>query len=390
LERSTVGEAERSALSTIAEALLDRLEELADRCAARFQEDSDAYSRLSAAELHASTVAGVRAGLACVTQLTQPGQDVAAYAARIGELRARQHVPVEAVMQTFQVAAQEVLRAWDQEAARLTVPTEVVLRVHDLSWAWANFAMTHAARAHGRADRELARHGAERRSQFVRDLLLGRLKGSELKQLSAAHGLQITIRHMTFRASLDNDAEEAAQLDRALRSAAGSAQPLTTIIDGDLAGLLPRAPMLDNDGPIGLGPLAEPDHIPASFAIATETLKTAQAFGHGGVRHAHELGLLPAVLLAGDLGQRLDTQHFAQLDQLGPFGHELQETVRMYFASARNIGATAHALSVHPNSVRHRLDRFREITSLDLRDTNSLVTAWWLLTRRTMTVTPPR
>jgi PucR C-terminal helix-turn-helix domain len=389
LELSTGDQEERSALTALATALLERLDELTARCIDRFHQDSDAYRDIPVAELRSATATGIRAGLASVTQLTGPGEEAASYAARIGELRARQGVPVEAVMQSFQVAAQVILGAWDQEAARLRVPTELVLRVHDLSWAWANFVMTHAARAHGRADLELAQHGAERRAELVRDLLFGRLDDDQLDHACAAHGLRPTGHYIAFRASLGG-ATDISELNRALQKATETAHPLTAIIDGDLAGLLTRAPDLDSGHIVALGPAAVLAEISDSFAIASENLKAAEAFGRVGVHTPDGLGLLPAVLMASDLGSRLDGEHFSALDHLGQFGDQLEETVSAYLASQRNIGATAHKLGVHPNSIRHRLDRFQQTTRLDLRDTDKLVIAWWILKRREMIPTSPR
>jgi hypothetical protein len=388
LELSTSDHEERSALAAIAATLLERLDELTTRCIDRFHQDSDAYRNVPVAELRSATATGIRAGLASVTQLTGPSDEAASYAAQIGELRARQSVPVEAVMQSFHVAAQVILGAWDQEAARIRVPIELVLRVHDLSWAWANFVMTHAARAHGRADLELAQHGAERRAELVRDLLFGRLDDVQLEHACAAHGLRPTGRYMAFRASLGGTTD-ISELNRALQNATEVAHPLTAIIDGDLAGLLTRAPDLDSGHIVALGPATVLTELSDSFAIASENLKAAEAFARGGVHGPDGLGLLPAVL-ASDLGTRLDGKHFSALDDLGHFGDQLEETVRAYLANQRNIGATAHKLGVHPNSIRHRLDRFEQTTRLDLRDTDQLVIAWWILKRREMIPTSPQ
>jgi hypothetical protein len=388
LEISTGDDHERPALTAIEATLLERLDELTASCIDRFHQDSDAYRNIPVAELRSATATGIRAGLASVTQLTGPSEEAASYAARIGELRARQGVPVEAIMQSFHIAAQVILGAWDQEAARIEVPIEHVLRVHDLSWAWANFVMTHAARAHGRADLELAQHGAEQRAELVRDLLFGRLDGVQLDLACATHGLRPTGRYIAFRASLAG-AADISELNRALQNATEVAHPLTAIIDGDLAGLLTRAPDLDSGHIVALGPATVLAEISDSFAIASENLEAAEAFGRRGVHSPDGLGLLPAVL-ASDLGTRLDGQHFAALDDLGHFGDQLEETVRAYLASQRNIGATAHQLGVHPNSIRHRLDRFQQTTRLDLRDTDMLVIAWWILRRREMIPTSLR
>jgi hypothetical protein len=384
LELSTVNAEEQALLEATANQVFIRVDELADRIATRYEQQSDAYGHLPAGELHNAIVTGVRAAVSTNIHLRGPGEDAAEFAALIGERRAKQGVPVEAVMETFHIAAQEVLEVWDQEAADLNLPLALILRVHDLSWVWANFAMTHAARAHRAADLQLARHSAERRSQFVRDLLSGRLTGAQLEQLCSAHRLSTKTKHTAFRASLDHGHEPAAVIEQAIVGVGGARPPLVANIDGDLSGIVLAAPALDTSYKLALGPPAELGEISVSFAIATEHLKAARAFGLGGVLQPDELGLLPAVLSSGNLGERLEAQYFAELGRIGSFGEELEQTVNTYLASERHIGATAHALDIHPNSVRHRLDRFQETTGLDLRETDSLVIAWWLLRRRAM------
>lgn len=46
------------------------------------------------------------------------------------------------------------------------------------------------------------------------------------------------------------------------------------------------------------------------------------------------------------------------------------------------VGLTAIRLQVHANTVRYRINRFREATGLDVRRTEDLMTAWWLLNGR--------
>jgi DNA-binding PucR family transcriptional regulator len=46
------------------------------------------------------------------------------------------------------------------------------------------------------------------------------------------------------------------------------------------------------------------------------------------------------------------------------------------------IEESARALIVHPNTLRHRLDRFQQVTDADLRRTEDVVQVWWALERR--------
>ena len=54
----------------------------------------------------------------------------------------------------------------------------------------------------------------------------------------------------------------------------------------------------------------------------------------------------------------------------------------MYLASGMRVDASAKALIVHPNTLRHRLDRFQQLTGADLRKTQDVVEVWWALERR--------
>jgi sugar diacid utilization regulator len=56
-------------------------------------------------------------------------------------------------------------------------------------------------------------------------------------------------------------------------------------------------------------------------------------------------------------------------------GGDLLATLRAYAASHAHVGPTASALDVHPNTVRYRLGRIRELSTIDPEDLSSLVAA---------------
>ena len=94
------------------------------------------------------------------------------------------------------------------------------------------------------------------------------------------------------------------------------------------------------------------------------------------------LGPLPLVTEAPALADRLSRRHLSALDAQGPRGAEIEETVLALFDLDHSVEATAAALHLHRNRIRYRVRRFEELTGLDLRRTEDLVTAWWLLKRR--------
>jgi DNA-binding PucR family transcriptional regulator len=65
--------------------------------------------------------------------------------------------------------------------------------------------------------------------------------------------------------------------------------------------------------------------------------------------------------------------------ELGAFGTEVLRSLRTYLANDQSVEATAAALFVHPNTLRHRLARFEETTGACLRNVDRLTEVWWAL-----------
>ena len=84
------------------------------------------------------------------------------------------------------------------------------------------------------------------------------------------------------------------------------------------------------------------------------------------------------------LGERLVGRYIDPLQELGAFGGTLEATVREYLDKGMRIDEAAKALFVHPNTLRHRLDRFQQLTGADLRNAQDLVEVWWALERRAL------
>jgi DNA-binding PucR family transcriptional regulator len=108
-------------------------------------------------------------------------------------------------------------------------------------------------------------------------------------------------------------------------------------------------------------------------------LETAAAFDFTGVVELQSLGALSLVTATDEIARRLDEEWFGHVDdRFADFEH----TVSTFLEAGQRVEATAARLHVHANTVRYRLTRFREVTLLDVRKTNDLVLAWWLLKRR--------
>jgi DNA-binding PucR family transcriptional regulator len=165
------------------------------------------------------------------------------------------------------------------------------------------------------------------------------------------------------------------------RSGATSAhRPVFAMLDGDLAGLAPRRPQAER-ALVAIGPAVPLAQIAASYSEASAAFETAAAFGIAETVELGDLGPLPLALARGLAAERLAERHLSPLAEQDRH-HEIERTMLALIDRDQDVRATAAALHVHPNTVRYRETRFRELTGLDVRRTDDLIVTWWLLKRR--------
>jgi DNA-binding PucR family transcriptional regulator len=101
-----------------------------------------------------------------------------------------------------------------------------------------------------------------------------------------------------------------------------------------------------------------------------------------GVFDLDDLALRAAIFHEHYVGDRLIERYAEPLDRLGAFGRTIEATLEAFFRQRMRIEPTARSLFVHPNTLRHRLRRFEEITGADLGSSEDLFRVWWALERR--------
>jgi len=154
------------------------------------------------------------------------------------------------------------------------------------------------------------------------------------------------------------------------------------IVEGEIWGVVSRHAEVDSsDGVVALGAPADLGGLRDSFGLASRALETAAAFGLDGVVTIDDLSLRLAILSEDHLGERLVRRYLEPLRELGEYGATLEHTVREYLAKGLRVDASAKALIVHPNTLRHRIARFEQLTGANLRRTEDVVEVWWALER---------
>jgi hypothetical protein len=176
-------------------------------------------------------------------------------------------------------------------------------------------------------------------------------------------------------AALACDAEDLAPLRRRL-----PAEALVAEIDGAGCVVLP-----DPEGPgrrgelaravegtsAALGPAAGLPELRHSWELALaalSALRSSRIRGESPLRAEEHLGDL-LVAGAAPVLREVERRRLAVLDDLGPGARRrMEETALAYLQNGGNAAAVARQLHLHPQSVRHRLRRLRELLGDQLDD----------------------
>jgi hypothetical protein len=373
----------RDAYARVAGFLEPRLDELAAELAALYRRELPRYADLPAGIAHQNN----RATLVLMARRWGRGEalddgDADAIAERAREW-ARTGFPFALIARSFQIGLRHVIARVREHAGELDIDARVLFAMQDRAWDWATLVSS----VLGDVEREhavsTARRDATHRADFLRDLASGRVTAQRLVDEAAAYGLDLAQLYVAVRADV-NDGADASALEARLRVSGATSEHrvFQTVIDGRLLAVAPRTPKAPEEVTLAVGTPTLLQDVHRSFAEAEEALATAHAFGVTGTVELGALGPLSLANAAGGLAARLEREHFRALDELGRAGEEIEHTVVTLLDLDQNADATARRLHLHRNTIRYRVTRFRTLTGLDLRHTDDLVTAWWLLKRR--------
>jgi hypothetical protein len=349
------------------------LDGLVARTGDRIREEIPEFRRVPVDALARAIRGNVQRALIALRDLRPPTDAELEQAAAIGRERAEQGLTVDAVLHAYRISISSVWSRFGEVARERGADVASVLAFSETLWLWADAVMDIVAAAHREVELEQAREEQQRRDAFVLALLTGTLSAAELRRDSATHGLDADHDYVPFRAR--------ASTHRVASALAGGGG-LVIALDRDMAGIAPRAPAAVPGVACGVGPPAPLPDVAHSFAVASRALQTAVAFGQEGTFSLADLSIRPAILADAPLGDAFAARYLEPLDALGRMGAELDTTLRAWFDQEMRIEETARVLHVHPNTLRHRLRRFEQVTGASLRDPRHLVELWWALERR--------
>jgi hypothetical protein len=309
------------------------------------------------------------------------GDDGAVFDAA-GETRARQGVDLVEMLAGFRLSLEYLHELAGRVAAVGPEREALLLEFLELASSWADFAMLNAANGHRRGELSVAREQQHVQTNLVRRVLTGTAAPAEIRSAVTPLGLDPDGQYYAVRArpepALDMEAiERYLGADGLVRRGNG----LLALIDGDACGFVGSLPQSAAPTAVGVSDQVALVAMESAFRQAGRALETALALGVKGIFSFSDLSIQSAIAGDADLGAVMLARYVDAVLAV-PAGSGILDTAERYLANDRSVDLTAKDLDVHPNTVRHRLERFEEITGRSLLETETVVELWWALQRR--------
>ena len=326
-------------------------------------------ARLGREDIARHTRALMAAAMRAIAERRGPSAAELDFIEDLAVTRAQQGVAIHDVLAAIHVAQRHIWHRARELAADHDAALPLLFDARDLYEDWAEQVRGRLVVAHRRTELARTRSRRDRQGQLLRRLL----EGGSAAVLAAAEadlpGDALWVVHATAGSDAD-----AAGLEDAVRT--GPAD-LFAVIGDALVGVLAAPPRDVRPGPVGVAGPVMAEELDGAAAWARRAREAAAGTGRSGLVPVGEVAVRVALGDAADLGQLLRQERLAALDPDQPFDVELARTVQLHLELDRVVDATAARLYVHPNTVRHRLKRFAELTGADLDGTFGAVETWW-------------
>jgi len=327
--------------------------------------------------------AHLRAFVACARTGRTPGpEDLDVIDVMVRD-RIRQRIPVAAVLQSFRIGHRATWDVIAEEAATIPEGWSAAVSLTRPSMDYIDAVSTRVAETY-LAEAQRAVADADRARRDLLDLLLAGSPDAPGAAQAAGIALEPDATHVVLLATVAGEPPSRALATR-LGAALARHDALVVPRGPGLTGILRAtaedlpavvAHCAEAAGPARIGvSLAVTGYtgIPAALQQATSALALTTAD-----RPVVGLAEVPLVdyLIAGADGivtQLVPAAVRELVTSTAAFDRALVQTLVAYVDAGLNVKRAAAALSAHPNTVHHRLDRLAERTGADLRDVRQLM-----------------
>lgn len=341
---------------------------------------------LTTADIVGHTRALVFAATRALGDRRGPTEPELSFVEDLAVTRARQGVPLEAVLGAVHVSERTIWARARELAPEAGVTAELLLDVRDLYDDWAEAVRSRLIAAHRAASGGAAQSQEDRDASILRRLLDG---GSAAILAATEAGLPIDRRLWVVVGRADDAAgwrraltpaspHVSAQVDGWFRAVVG-VDPMSAL---GTPGARARTGSATEDAPptAGVAGPVDPDELATALRLAVAAFRAALAVDRSGLVHVTDVPTLAALTDRPDLALTLVEQHEPAWRELGESAEPVARTVVAWLEADRDVARAAMVLFVHPNTVRNRVQRFTEVTGIDPATVFGAVDAWWWCT----------
>jgi hypothetical protein len=349
-----------------------RLDAVVDRLVARIRVDVPEYATVSDHALRQGNRRIVSAAVRHLRASRLPDAAELRDITEVGAERARQGIGLTAVLAAYRVSGEEFWKVLSAAAREGGASDGSLLSTVEFVWQWLDFVTVAAAAAHREVEVRSAREDEQRIGDAVRALLTQSGSGAQRHLLQL--GLDPAGRFAALRGRMATDVTVST-----LRENMSANGMVVAEANRDVIGLLTSPDALDPEfGTFGIGPLGQAANLHVSYLVAGRVLVAALRLGLTGSHRLDTLRLACVAATEQDVTAILASRILAPLRAKGRYGKDIWRSVLSYTEHGLRVDDTAAALHVHPNTVRHRLAHFTELTGVNLRDPADLAEIWWL------------
>lgn len=328
-----------------------------DEVARAARANSPEVARLPAGEVRRQVVLLLTSGLGALERHEDPAGRDFTEARRLGADRAAQGISVADLLGGVQAGRDRAVELVVRHGRAAGIADEVLLEGLLTIGRYAAAVERAVVTGHRAAERELVGTGAAARARLLHRLLLDGPTGTSPAEMTR-FGLRPDGRYHCL-VGTEPDPARAHALHRQLIRHGG----LLGTVEDRLAGLLPRCP---DTVPVDLLVLVAPaqplERAPAMYPLCLAALRTAARRRLRGLRRVTDLAGETALAAQPALAELLRGALLGALDPADEFHRELATTALAWLDHGQRLDQTAAALHVHPNTVRYRLRRLREVT----------------------------
>ncbi|WP_133877779.1 PucR family transcriptional regulator [Paractinoplanes brasiliensis] len=326
--------------------------------------------RMDLADLAGAITPNIRTLLCCVAEHRRPAGPELITAAALGERRAIQGVPIEAVVTSWHRAEREVF-SWLATVDAPLTPDEHRQVTRDLAAA-VDLMTSTSTEAYRRARTEVAAHLEQMATDLVSRLTGGELLDPQvIEERAKLIGVAVQGEHraLAVRGSQLLPRAQRLVLDALRpmlhsRTVVGTRDDVAVIVTPEVPGLIAALTRVARSPGLLIGAgLPRP-----RFGEVAGSCREAMAAAEAG-RRAGTTGVVEFAAVAADvllLENPLDARQVVR-SALGPLLGKppLVETLRVYLHSGLSTRATAAALRLHENTVTYRLRQITDALGVD-------------------------